>query len=168
MRSRTSTWFETKVRYQKTMDDGTEKKVTEAYVVDALSFTEAESSIIDEMAVYTSGELQVTGISKAAYGEIFFSDVDDDDKWYRAKLSFITIDEKTEKEKRSTVNFLVQAKSLARALRYIDEEMGKTMIDYEVVGLAETKLADVFEHTAPSEKKEEKNDKPEYEQQSAE
>ena len=168
MRSRTSTWFETKVRYQKTMDDGTEKKVTEAYVVDALSFTEAESSIIDEMSVYTSGELQVTGISKAPYGEIFFSDVDDDDKWYRAKLSFITIEEKTEKEKRSTVNFLVQAKSLARALRYIDEEMGKTMIDYEVVGLAETKLADVFEHTAPSEKKEEKNDKPEYEQQSAE
>lgn len=168
MRSRTSTWFETKVRYQKTMDDGTEKKVTEAYVVDALSFTEAESSIIDEMAVYTSGELQVTGISKAPYGEIFFSDVDDDDKWYRAKLSFIIIDEKTEKEKRSAVNYLVQAKSLARALRYIDEEMGKTMIDYEVVGLAETKLMDVFEHTAPGEKKEEKNDKPEYEQQSAE
>lgn len=168
MRSRTSTWFETKVRYQKTMDDGAEKKVTEAYVVDAFSFTEAESSIIDEMSVYTSGELQVTGISKATYGEIFFSDVDDDDKWYRAKLSFITIDEKTEKEKRSVVNYLVQAKSMARALRYIDEVMGQTMIDYEVVGLLETKLMDVFEHTAPGEKKEEKNDKPEYEQQSAE
>lgn len=167
MRSRTGTWFETKVRYLKT-DDGTEKKVTEAYVVDALSFTEAESSIIDEMAVYVSGEFQVTGISKAAYGEIFFSDMDDDDKWYKAKLLSIIIDDKTEKEKRSPVNYLVQAKSLARALRYIDEEMGKTMIDYEVVALQETKLMDVFEHTAPGEKKEEKNDKPEYEQQSAE
>jgi hypothetical protein len=93
MRSRTSTWFETKVKYQKTMEDGSEKVVSEAYVVDALSFTEAESAIIDEMSVYVSGELKVSGIGKAGYGEIFFSDVDDDDKWYKAKLQFITIDE---------------------------------------------------------------------------
>ena len=165
MRSRTSTWFETKVKYQKTMEDGSEKVVSEAYVVDALSFTEAESAIIDEMSVYVSGELKVSGIGKAGYGEIFFSDVDDDDKWYKAKLQFITIDEKSEKEKRSNVTYLVQAKSLARALRYIDEVMGKTMIDYDVVGLNETKLMDVFEHQAPNEKKEEKNDVPEYEEQ---
>lgn len=164
MRSRTSTWFETKVKYQKTMEDGSEKVVSEAYVVDALSFTEAESAIIDEMSVYVSGELKVSGIGKACYGEIFFSDVDDDDKWYKAKLQFITIDEKSEKEKRSNVTYLVQAKSLARALRYIDEVMGKTMIDYDVVGLNETKLMDVFEHHAPNEKKEEKNDVPEYEE----
>lgn len=164
MRSRTSTWFETKVKYQKTMEDGSEKVVSEAYVVDALSFTEAESAIIDEMSVYVSGELKVSGIGKACYGEIFFSDIDDDDKWYKAKLQFITIDEKSEKEKRSNVTYLVQAKSLARALRYIDEVMGKTMIDYDVVGLNETKLMDVFEHHAPNEKKEEKNDVPEYEE----
>lgn len=165
MRSRTSTWFETKVKYQKTMEDGSEKVVSEAYVVDALSFTEAESAIIDEMSVYVSGELKVSGIGKACYGEIFFSDVDDDDKWYKAKLQFITIDEKSEKEKRSNVTYLVQAKSLARALRYIDEVMGKTMIDYDVIGLNETKLMDVFEHHVPNEKKEEKNDVPEYEEQ---
>ena len=164
MRSRTSTWFETKVKYQKTMEDGSEKVVSEAYVVDALSFTEAESAIIDEMSVYVSGGGGVSGIGKAGYGEIFFSDVDDDDKWYKAKLQFITIDEKSEKEKRSNVTYLVQAKSLARALRYIDEVMGKTMIDYDVVGLNETKLMDVFEHHAPNEKKEEKNDVPEYEE----
>ena len=164
MRSRTSTWFETKVKYQKTMEDGSEKVVSEAYVVDALSFTEAESAIIDEMSVYVSGELKVSGIGKAGYGEIFFSDVDDDDKWYKAKLQFITIDEKSEKEKRSNITYLVQAKSLARALRYIDEVMGKTMIDYDVVGLNETKLMDVFEHHVPNEKKEEKNDVPEYEE----
>ena len=164
MRSRTSTWFETKVKYQKTMEDGSEKVVSEAYVVDALSFTEAESAIIDEMSVYVSGELKVSGIGKAGYGEIFFSDVDDDDKWYKAKLQFITIEEKSEKEKRSNVTYLVQAKSLARALRYIDEVMGKTMIDYDVIGLNETKLMDVFEHHAPNEKKEEKNDVPEYEE----
>ena len=159
MRIKTGTWFKTKVKYQKTMEDGSEKVVSEAYVVDALSFTEAESAIIDEMSVYVSGELKVSGIGKACYGEIFFSDVDDDDKFYTCKLQFITIDEKSEKEKRSNVTYLVQAKSLARALRYVDEVMGKTMIDYDIVGLNETKVFDVFEHHAPSsENKEEKNE----------
>ena len=165
MRSRTSTWFETKVKYQKTMEDGSEKVVSEAYVVDALSFTEAESAIIDEMSVYVSGEFHVSGITKSAFGEIFFSDVDDDDKWYRAKLQFITIDDKSDKEKRTNVVYLVQAKSLARALRYIDEVMGKTMIDYDTIGINETPIMDVFEHQVASEKKEEKNDVPEYEQE---
>ncbi len=168
MRSRTGTWFTTKVKYQKTQEDGSEKVVSETYLVDALSFTEAESAIIDEMAVYVSGEFKVSGIAKANFVEIFFSDVDDDDKWFKAKISLISIDEKTEKEKRQNVNYLVQAKSLARALRYIDEVMGKTMIDYEVVGLNDTPLMDVFEHHGPSDKKEEKNDVPEYEQQDAE
>ena len=168
MRSRISTWFTTKVKYQKTQEDGSEKVVSETYVVDALSFTEAESSIIDEMSVYVSGELQVAGITKASYGEIFFSDVDDDDKWYKAKLSFITIDEKTDKEKRTSKNFLVQANSLARALRYVDEEMGKTMNDYEIVALAETTIMDVFEHHSGNKQEGEHNDVPEYEQQNNE
>ena len=164
MRARTSTWYETKIKYQKTMEDGSKKVVNELYVVDALSCTEAETSIIEEMSYYISGDSAVTSAKKTNYGEIFFSDLDDDDKWYKAKLQFITIDEKSEKEKRSNVTYLVQAKSLARALRYIDEVMGKTMIDYDVVGLNETKLMDVFEHHAPNEKKEEKNDVPEYEE----
>ena len=153
MRTRTGQWYATKVRYQKTMEDGSEKVVSEQYLVDALSFTEAESAIIDEMSAYVSGEFKVSNLGKANFNEVFFSDVDDDDKWFKAKLQFITIDEKTEREKRSNVNYLVQAKSLARALRYIDEVMGKTMINYDVVGLNETKLCEVFEHHAPSEKK---------------
>lgn len=157
MRTRTSTWYETKVKYQKTMEDGREKVVTERYVVDALSFTEAESAIIDEMSVYTSGEFKVSNLGKAAYGEIFFSDVDDDDKWYKAKLQFITIDDRTERERRTNVTYLVQAKSLVRALRYIDKVMGKTMIDYDIVGLYETIIFDVFEHHAPANNEEKKS-----------
>ena len=146
MRIRTGTWFKTKVKYQKTMEDGSEKVVSEAYVVDALSFTEAESAIIDEMSVYVSGELKVSNLGKASYNEILFSDVDDDDKFYTCKLQFITIDEKSAKEKRSNVTYLVQAKSLARAIRYVDEAMGKSMLDYDIVSLSETKIIDVFEH----------------------
>jgi hypothetical protein len=139
-------YIECKVRYQKTMEDGTEKIVNEPYLVDALSFTEAESRITDEMSVYISGEFRVDAVKKCNAYEVLFSDVDDDDKWYKAKLQFITIDEKTEKEKRSNTTYLVQAKSLARALRYVDEFMGKTMIDYDIVGLNETKIMDVFKY----------------------
>lgn len=159
MRVRTTSWYETRIKYQKTMEDGSEKVVNEIYVVDALSCTEAEISIIDEMSCYISGDSAVTSAKKTNYGEIFFSDLDDDDKWYKAKCQFITIDEKSAKEKRSNVTYLVQAKSLARALRYVDEVMGKNMIDYDIVGLNETHVFDVFEHHAPSyENKEEKNE----------
>lgn len=148
MRSRTSDWFETKIRYDKTQEDGTQKKVTEQYVVDALSFTEAEGAITEEMKVYISGDYKITDIKPAAYHEIFFTDMDKDDKWYKAKLQFITIDEKTEKEKRSTVTYLVQAATLPGAVKNIEEVMGSTMIDYEIASVAETQIMDVYEHDA--------------------
>lgn len=160
LRSRTSTWFECKVRYEKTQEDGSEKLVNELYVVDALSFTEAEASIIDNMAVYVSGELKISNINPANYNEIFFSGNDDDDLWFKARLAFITIDDKKDKEKRTYVNYLIQAKSIERAKRYVDEVMGKTMIDYELKSLSETKIFDVFEHE-PSTKQKEKDGKTE-------
>lgn len=163
MRSRTTTWFECKIRYEKTMEDGTQKKVTELYTVDALSFTEAESSIIEEMSSYISGEFEVRDIKKAAYGEIFFSDEPSADRFYKAKLQFITLDEKTEKEKRSTVNYLVHAASLPGAVKNIDEVMGGTMIDYVIASVAETQIMDVFEHNKIL-KKPETDDKTEFEQ----
>ena len=137
-----------------------QKRVSENYVVDALSFSEAEERIIEEMSSYISGEFDVMDIKKAPYKEIFFSDDDMADKWYKAKLQFITIDEKTEKEKRSSVNYLVQAGSFNGAVKNIDEVMGNTMIDYVISSVAETTLMDVFEYK----KTEKKDDKPEYEQ----
>jgi len=158
MRSRTAEWFETKIKYEKTMEDGMQKKVTEAYTVDALSFTEAERRITEEMSSYISGEFEVSDIKKAAYKEIFFSDDANADRWYKAKLQFITIDEKTEKEKRSNVNYLVQASTFQQAVNNIVTAMGGSMIDYVIAAVTETQLMDVFEY-----RKTEKDDKPEME-----
>ena len=146
MRSRTAMWFECKLAYEKVMEDGLQKKVTESYVVDALSFTEAERRIMEEMSAYISGEFDIKDIKIAPYKEIFFSDEEMADRWYKAKLQFITIDEKTEKEKRSNVNYLVQAGTLNGAVKNIDEVMGGTMNDYVTVSVAETTLMDVFEY----------------------
>jgi len=128
------------------MENGLQKKVTEQYVVDALSFSEAEQRIIEEMSSYISGEYEITDVRKAQYKEVFFSDAANDDRYYKAKLAFITIDEKTEKEKRSNVTYLVQATSLDGAVKNINEVMDDTMIDYEKSNIAETKIIDVFEY----------------------
>ena len=84
--------------FEKIMDDGQQKKVSELYVVDALSFTEAEQRITEEMSSYISGDFEVRSIRPATYGEIFFSDAPSDDRWFRARLQFIIIDEKSGKE----------------------------------------------------------------------
>ena len=159
MRSRTAIWFECKIGYEKVMEDGLQKKVNESYVVDALSFTEAENRIMEEMSSYISGEFAVKDIKIAPYKEIFFSEDELADRWYKAKLQFITIDEKTEKEKRSNVNYLVQAGTLKGAVGNIESVMGTTMIDYVIASVAETTLMDVFEYG----KKKQQNDKPEFE-----
>lgn len=156
MRTKSATWFEVGIRYRKTQEDGSEKTVTERYAVDALSFTEAETAITEEMEAYISGEFKIKSEVQANYGEVWFSDNDDDDKWYKAKLSYIIIDERTEKEKRTNVTYLVQAKSMHRALKNIDEVMDKSLADYEVVGLQETKVLEVFEHLLQTKKEEEK------------
>ena len=146
MRTRTAIWFEAKVRYEKVMEDGLQKKVTELYVIDALSYSEAETRIMDEMSSFISGEFEVADLKKAAYKEVFFSDKETDDRWYKARLQFITTDEKTEKEKRSAVTYLVQAATLDGAVKNINEVMNGTMIDYEKSNIAETKVVDVFEY----------------------
>ena len=146
MRSRSANWFICKIRYEKVMEDGMQKKVSETFVVDALSFTEAEARIIEEMSSYISGEFDVVEIDRAVFKEIFFSDEELADKWYKSKVAFITIDEKTEKEKRSNIYYLAQGSSLENARKNIDEVMGGTMIDYVICSVSETKIEDVFEY----------------------
>ena len=160
MRSRTAIWFECKVRYEKMMEDGMPKKVVELYTVDALSFSKAEERIMEEMSSYVSGEIEIADLKIAPYKEIFFADSDLADKWYKTKLAFITIDEKTDKEKKTSVFYLVNAGNINSAIKNIDEVMGGTMIDYQTINVSETSIMDVFEY-----KKKEKEDKPEYEQQ---
>lgn len=154
MKSKTSDWFECKVQYEKMMEDGAQKKVTELYTVEALSFTEAEARIIDEMSSYISGEYEVKDIKKAKYKEIWFSDDEIADRFYQAKLQFISIDEKTEKEKRSNFVCLVQSSTLNGAIKGVDEMMRGTMIDYTSVEAKETKILDVIEYIPKGSNKE--------------
>jgi len=128
-----------------------QKKVTELYTIDALSHAEAEERIIEEMSHYISGEYEVTSVVPAPYKEVFFSDSMEADRYFKAKLAFITINEKTEKEKRTAVTYLIHAQTFDGAVKAIHEVMGGTMIDYVVLSVAETNIMDVFEYKKPEE-----------------
>ena len=135
-------WFECKIRYDKIMENGAIKKVTEPYLVDALSFTEAEARIIEEMTPYISGEFSVSAVKRTKISEIFWDD--SADKWYLVKVAFITIDERTAVEKKSISQILVAASDFKGALDNFLEGMKGTMADYEIVSINETPLVDVY------------------------
>ena len=146
MRSRTSEWYLCKIRYDRTMEDGMTRAVTEQYVIDALSFSEAEVRITESMGSYISGEFDIKDITMCPFKEVFFSDEKTADNWYKVKLQFITLDERTEKERKSNILYLVQAGSFNGAVKNIDEVMGGTMIDYRITMIQETNILDVVEY----------------------
>lgn len=142
------TWFEVKIRYEKVMDNGMQKKVTEPYLFDALSFTESEGKCIEEMTPFISGEFTVSDIRRANYSEIFFSDEESADRWFKCKLIFITLDEKSGVEKKTSTQVLVQAADLRDAVKKLDEGMKGTMADYQIASVSETAIMDVYPYKA--------------------
>ena len=141
-------WFECSIRYEKVMEDGKNKKVTESYLVDALSFTEAEARIIQEMTPFITGEFTVSDIKRKNYTELFASTSDLADKFYKVKLYFITLDEKSGCEKKNAVFVIVQASDLRDAVKRLDEGMKDTMADYEIASVSETPIMDIYPFSA--------------------
>ncbi|MCM1028384.1 MAG: DUF4494 domain-containing protein [Pseudoflavonifractor sp.] len=137
-------WFECKVRYDKMMENGIVKKVTEAFLVDALTFTEAEARIIEEQTPFISGEFSVSAVKRTKISDIFRDDTAD--KWYLAKVAFITIDEKTAAEKKAISQILVAGSSFDGAYSNFKDGMKGTMGDFDLVSLTETPLLDVYCH----------------------
>ena len=135
-------WFECKVTYEKMMENGMQKKVTEPYLVDALSFTEAEARIIEEIQPYITGDFTVADIKRAKISELFFNEAGD--RFFKFKVYFITLDEKSGAEKKTAVNMLAQACTLKEAIAVLEEGMKSTMADYSIGSVAETMLMDVF------------------------
>lgn len=143
-------WFECKVKYEKTLENGAVKKVNEPYLVDALNFTEAERRIIEEITPYMTGIFEVSDIKRARYAEIIESSEEKADRFFRAKLVFIVLDEKSGKEKKTTQNILVQAADLPDALQKLEAAMKGFAMDYSIASLAETLIMDIF-HYKPAE-----------------
>ena len=141
-----NTWFECTAKYIKMDETGHEKSTSETYLLDAVSFTEAESRIYKELQTMVSGEFQVSKIAKTRISEIISSDKGD--RWYKAKVAFITVDEESGKEKRVAQFILVFSKSIKDAYDQIIEAMQGMMADFEISGINESNILDVFPYLA--------------------
>lgn len=139
-------WFECKIKYEKTAEEGKIVKVNESYLVDAMSFSEAEERINKEMEPFISGEFSVANIRRARINEMFFNE--NGDKWYRCKVYFISFDEEKGVEKRIASTMMVQANDVKDAWDGLNEGMKGSMADYSVAAITETLIMDVYRYEA--------------------
>lgn len=143
-------WFECKVSYERQADSMGMKKVSESYLVDALSFTEAEKRILKEIRPFVSvGELEVVNIRRARIAELFLNDEAEDDRYFRAKVNFITVDEKSGSEKKTSATMIVKSDSLPNAVTELKAQLDSQMASYEIAAVTDTQILDVFQYEAP-------------------
>lgn len=135
-------WFNCKISYEKIMENGMQGKVTEEFLVDALSFTEAEARIIEEIKPYISGEFEVSDIKRMRLVELFFNE--NGDRYYQFKVQFVVLDEKTGTEKKKAVQMLAQASDIKEAISILEEGMKSSIADYVIASAKETMILDVF------------------------
>lgn len=143
-------WFECKVSYERQADSMGMKKVSESYLVDALSFTEAEKRIIKEIRPFVSvGELEVVNIRRARIAELFLNEEAEDDRYFRAKVNFITVDEKSGSEKKTSATMIVKSDSLPNAVTELKAQLDSQMASYEIAAVTDTQILDVFQYEVP-------------------
>ena len=140
----TANWFEAKVKYIKINEDGREKKVNEAYLLDAMSYTEAESRITHEMESVIKGDYYISSLKKSNITELVPSEDENDDRWYKAKVNIIDADEVSGKEKSTAQYYLVAAADTDRALENLKKNLSTFVVPYEIANISDTKFIDVF------------------------
>ena len=144
MEVKTGNWFECKVRYEKTQEDGMPKKVTETYVVDGINFGDAFKGICEYAIKHIADEFDIVGMNMARYKDIVTVN-SISEKFFRVKINVITIDEKTDKQKKTPMFLLVRADNINEARKAVDDEYMKgTMTDYEISSVVETKIVDLY------------------------
>lgn len=144
-----NSWYTVKVKYTKQLDDGRLKRVNEPYLVDAVSFTEAEARIYEELAAYIRGDFAISGISKVEFADIFH--YDDADDWYKCKVSYISVDADSGKEKKVVQNFLISAHSVKEACQRLEESLSGMMVSYDIPSVMLSPIIDIFPFTGERE-----------------
>lgn len=147
----TANWFEAKVKYLKVNEDGREKKVNEAYLLDAMSYTEAESRIMHEMESVIKGDYYISSLKKSNVTELVPSEDENDDRWYKAKVGIIDADEVSGKEKATFQYYLVAASNIDRALENLQKSLSTFVVPYEIASITDTQFMDVFPYFSEDE-----------------
>ena len=149
------TWYECKVKYRKTHETGEQKVTTDTYLLDAVSYTEAEARITEEMAAYTKEEIKITNIKVANFSEVH--PFENSDRWFKSKVSLVALDEESGKERKTNIYLLVQANDIKEAFENTTTAMANTMGDYTIPSITESPILDVFPYFSGEEEASEKS-----------
>jgi hypothetical protein len=136
------TWFLCKVKYAKENEEGLLKNISEQYLVDAVSFTEAEAILYDRLASQIRGDFQVTGISKSNIIDVFF--YEDCDIWYKCKICYLVADADSGKEKKVTQYMIVTAEDVKNAYDRIQESLSNMLVSFRIPDIVESAIVEVF------------------------
>ncbi|MBZ9778430.1 DUF4494 domain-containing protein [Psychroflexus sp. CAK8W] len=147
-------WFECKVKYRKTQDTGEKKISTDTYLLDAVSFTEAEARINDEMKTLTEEEFRIMNIKVANFSEVH--PFENSDRWFKSKVSLIALDEESGKERKTNIYLLVQANDVKEAFENTNQALEGTTGDYSIPSITESPILDVFPYFTGEEEQLEK------------
>lgn len=135
-------WYEVKVSYDKTADNGMLAKVKESYLIEGVSYTDAEARTVEELKPFISGEMEIESIVKKKFSEVVLDGAGD--KYYKAKINMVTLDEKSGSEKKQAVVLLIEANDFDTAYKRVNEAVKECVSDCEVVMIQETAIIDVF------------------------
>ena len=147
-------WYECKVKYRKTHETGESKITTESYLLDAVSYTEAETRITEEMAAYTSEEFKITNIKVANLAEVH--PFENSDRWFKSKVSLVSYDDESGKERKSNIYLLVQANDVKEAYENTEQALQETMGDFTIPAITESPILDVFPYFSGEEETEDR------------
>lgn len=141
-----NTWFECKVTYEKTNENGLLSKTTESYLIDTVSYTHVEAKLTEELAPFTAnGIFTINTIKRVKIAELFLNDKEEDDKYFRCKVNLISLDEKKGVEKKTAATMIVKSSSLPHAVERLDKEMSSTLFEYEIASVVETNIMDIYQ-----------------------
>lgn len=147
-------WYECKVKYRKTHETGEQKVTTDTYLLDAVSYTEAEARISEEMKSYTSEDFRIMNIKVANFSEVH--PFENSDRWFKSKVSLVALDEESGKERKTNMYLLVQANDVKEAFENTTKAMENTMGDYSIPSITESPILDVFPYFTGEEEQLEK------------
>lgn len=137
-------WFEAKVKYVKVGEDGREKKVSELYLLDAVSYTEAESRITEKLREMIKGDFFIVGLKKSNITELVESNDGNDDKWFRSTVAIVDVDQISGKEKKSKQYYLVAGADINSALANLQKSLSTYVVPFEIPSVKDTNFVDVF------------------------
>ncbi|MCE3294654.1 MAG: hypothetical protein K0R65_368 [Crocinitomicaceae bacterium] len=140
-----NSWFTVKVKYTKQLENGTFKRVSEPYLLAAMTFTDAEARIYEELGSVIRGEFVVTNIARTDFHDIFY--YEDSDVWYKCKITYESQDADSEKQKKISQNFLVSARSVKEAFDRLQESLSTLMVDFQVPSIIVSPIVDIFPFT---------------------